>query len=992
MSLAYNEISNEMLYKRIRIYIEYIYRSQEKALEMEKLVNSVVGVKYCKANDFTGSLLVVYDDEIINENCVKQQIYRFVSKKMNKSLPINMKDVNSAISKKSVNFESIEKTLELKRSKEVLNKTINEKSNNNYHYIETSDIEKELKTNFRKGLSKLQVDEKLKEIGLNVISEAKRKSMIAKFFENINEFSTKLLVGVGLLSFVLGQIVDAVAILGIAAVETMLSTLQQHKAEKSLYSLKEMMVRNATVIRNGKQRIIDAKYVVPGDVIIIEAGEKVPADARIIESYELKVSEATLTGESTSVCKSPSLCQCEAELADRYNMLYMGTDILSGRGKAVVVATGKNTEIGKIAYILQNIKNESTPIENKIKKFTNKITKLAFGICMGISALGLLRGTSLVQVFILGVSFAIGAIPESLPAVVTAAMSLSVQKMASKNAIVRKLPAVETLGSANVICCDKTGTLTMNEMTVKEIYVDNNTYEIRGTGYNPKGDIVLKSGRINKKESLDKIITSGIICNNSNISNCDGKWQIHGDPTEGALLVAAYKNKVQIDEITNKYERIKEIPFDSSTRYMTVLVKHENEKEAYCKGSLSKVLDKCTRIYENGKERLLNYTDKERLKHIADEMGTKALRVLAFAYKKVLNDNKNIDNNFVFLGLVGMEDPPREEVKECIEKCKGAGIKVVMITGDNKNTAAAIGRKIGLLTDGIVLSGAELDDISDDKLTSIINKIQVFARTSPEQKYKIVKAFKRAGNVVAMTGDGVNDAPAIKEADIGIAMGKNGSDVARDTADIILTDDNFATIVAAIEEGRAVNLNIKNSMRYLLSGCLGEIVAILFSSMFIGIPLLLSLQILWTDVVSESILGASLTFEKPSNDIMKNPPISKDYEIIDRELKRKIVRTGVITGLTTFGIFQGSLWLGASLQKARTLAFTNLVLSQIVSVYNCKSDKDSKNKYMNISAIACVAMFGGMLYIPFIGSFFSTVPLNIKDLLILSGTTTLSTI
>lgn len=992
MSIAYKIINNEMLYKRVRVYIQYIYRNEEKALEIERAVYSIVGIKYCKANEFTGSLLVVYDDKLINEYFIKKQIYRFVSKKIILNSTIDIEITHSLKGRKTIDFQNIEKCMEIHNTKEALNKIPSVSSSNNYHSIKISHIEKKLDTNFINGLSKSQVDMKIKELGLNVISEAKRKSMIRRFFENLNEFSTKLLVGVGFLSFTLGQIVDAIAILGIAVVETVLSTLQQHKAEKSLYSLKEMMVRNATVIRNGKRRVIDAKYVVPGDVIIIEAGEKVPADARIIECNELKVSEAALTGESRPVCKSCDLCDENEELANRYNMVYMGTNILSGRVKAVVIATGLKTEMGKIAYMLQNIKNESAPIEKKIKKFTNKITKIAFGICMGVSALGLLNGVSLVQVFILGVSFAIGAIPESLPAVVTAAMSLSVQKMASKNAIVRKLPAVESLGSANVICCDKTGTLTMNEMTVKEIYVDENTYELKGSGYNPKGEIILKYGEINKKDSLHKIITAGVLCNNSNILNCDGKWQIHGDPTEGALLTAAYKNKMKVDEIVNKFERIKEIPFDSSTRFMTVLVEDKEERRAYCKGSVSKILDKCTRIYENGNERLITNSDKKNLQHTADEMGSKALRVLAFAYKNISINSKNIDNNFVFLGLVGMEDPPREEVKDCIEKCRNAGIRVVMITGDNKNTAAAIGRKIGLLTDGIVLSGVELDEINDDKLASIINKVQVFARTSPEQKYKIVKALKRAGNVVAMTGDGVNDAPAIKEADIGIAMGRNGSDVARDTADIILTDDNFSTIVAAIEEGRAVNINIKNSMRYLLTGCLGEIIAILFASVFGGIPLLLSLQILWTDVVSESILGTSLTFEKPSNDIMKKPPISKDYEIIDKEIKRKIIIRGIITGLTTFGTFKGSLLFGASLQKARTLAFSNLVLSQILSIYDCKTNRKSKNKYMNISAIACIAMFGGMLYIPFMSSFFSTVPLNVRDMLILSGATTLSRI
>lgn len=992
MPLAYNTIRSEILHKRIRVYIQSIYKNQEKALEIERLSSCITGVKYCKANPSTGSVLIIYDNETTDEHLIKRQIYRFISKKLLANLPTNMEAANSLMCKKAVIVENIEKTAEQQIPLAVSNRNISVKSTDNYHSIKVCDIEKKLNTNFINGLSKTQVDETIKELGLNVISEAKKKSIIAKFFENLNEFSTKLLVGVGLVSFMLGQFADAVAILGIAAVETILSTLQQHKAEKSLYSLKKMMVRNATVIRNGKKRIIDAKYLVPGDVIIIEAGEKVPADARIIECYELKTSEATLTGESAPVCKSLDICNSNTELANRYNMIYMGTNVLSGRGKAIVVATGINTEIGKIAYMLQNIKNECAPIEKKIKKVTNKIIKLALGVCLGISALGLLRGTPLVQVFILGVSFAIGAIPESLPAVVTAAMALSVQKMASKNAIVRKLPAVETLGSANVICCDKTGTLTMNEMTVKEIYVDNNTYEITGSGYNPKGDIVLNHGEIDKKESLHKIIDAGVLCNNSTISNCDGKWQIHGDPTEGALLTLAYKNNTKVEEIFNKYERIKEIPFDSSTRYMTVLVEDEKEMTAYCKGSLSKVLDKCTRIYENGKERLITYADRENLQHIADEMGKKALRVLSFAYKKVLKDNKNIDNNFVFLGLVGMEDPPRDGVKECIQKCRGAGIKVVMITGDNKNTAAAIGRKIGLLTDGIVLSGTELDDMSDDELSVIINKIQVFARTSPEQKYKIVKAFKRSGNVVAMTGDGVNDAPAIKEADIGIAMGRNGSDVARDTADIILTDDNFATIVAVIEEGRAVNLNIKNSVRYLLSGCLSEILAIVLASVLIGIPLLLSLQLLWINVVAETILGSALTLEKPSDDIMNCPPILKDDKIIDGELKKKIVRRGIATGLITFGIFQGSLFLGAGLQKARTLAFTSLILSQIANVYDCKTNKRSKNKYMNVASTACVTMLGGILYAPFMSSFFSTMPLNMADILLLSGTTTLSKI
>lgn len=990
MSLMCSATDSDVTYKRIRVYIQYIYKNSENALELERLSSRITGVKYCKANPITGRLLIVYDDEITDERLMKREIYKFVSQKINSNMIKDIQIENSSTNQKNVKAQNIEKTKNQKRPISIPNDNISYGSA--YHSIKICDIEKKLNTDFITGLSKTQVDKKLNQFGLNVISEGKRKSIIAMFLKNLNVFSTKLLVGAGVVSFMLGQFADAAAILSITAIETILSTVQQYKAEKSLYSLKEMIVKNATVIRNGKQQIIDAKCLVPGDIIIVEAGQKVPADARLIECYELKTSESTLTGESTPVCKDLEVCDNNTELANRYNIIYMGTNILYGRGKAVVIHTGINTEIGKIAYMLQNINNQSAPIEKKIRKFTNKITKISFALCIGISALGFFRGASLAQVFILGISFAMGAIPESLPAVVTAIMAFSVQKMTAKNAIVRKLPAVETLGSANIICCDKTGTLTMNEMTVKEIYVDNNLYEVTGSGYNPKGDIILKSGERDKKECLDKIMTAGILCNNSNISKCDGKWQIHGDPTEAALLTVAYKNNTNVEAIINKHERIKEIPFDSSTRYMTVLVDNKEEVKSYCKGSLSKVLDKCTRIYENGEERLITFAEKENLHYKAEEMGRKALRVLAFAYKRVHKDNISIDNNFVFLGLVGMEDPPREGVQDCIKRCINAGVKVVMITGDNKTTASAIGRKIGLLNDGMILCGNELEEMSDDDLTAIINKIEIFARTSPEQKYKIVKAFKRAGNVVAMTGDGVNDAPAIKEADIGIAMGGNGSDVARDTADIILTDDNFATIVAAIEEGRNVNLKIKSCVRYLLSGSLSEVLSILLACIITKMPLLLSLQVLWINAVAETILGSSLTLEKPSKNMMNYLPISKEKSLVDRELKKKIIRRGVVTGVSTFGIFQCSLMMGYGLKKARTLAFTNLILSQIVNVYDCKANKKCPNRYMNAASVVCLIMQGGILYFSTIRSFFKTTPLNILDLLLLSGTTTLSKI
>lgn len=996
MSFAYREYSSEngseVLYKRIRLYVQFIYNNRKEASDLEKTAENITGVNTSKANPLTGSLLIIYDDTITNVTLIKRQLYRYVSKRIFTGKITNFEDIKTFSHNKSAILKDIEERGENKLPDENNQNTPESNAANNFHTYKIRELAKSLGTNTMTGLTDKQAEDKVTELGLNVISEVKRKSLLKKLMENLNEFTTRLLIGVGLLSSALGHPVDGMAILGIALVEAVLSTLQQHRAEKSLYSLKKMMIPNATVIRNGSQQIIDAKYLVPGDIIILEAGEKIPADARLTECYGLTTSEAMLTGESAPVCKNLNICSTQTELADRSNMIYMGTNVLSGRGKAIVVATGRNTEIGNIAYMLQTIKNECAPIQNKIKKFTTRIAKFSIGLCLSLSAMGLFRGASLVSVIILGISFAIGAIPESLPAVVTAAMALSVQKMASKNAIVRKLPAVETLGSANVICCDKTGTLTMNEMTVKEIFVDNNTYKLTGTGYNPKGKILLKSGDPNKTDALNTILTAGILCNNSTISECEGRWSVLGDPTEGALITAARKSKLPCGDIPDKYKRIKEIPFDSSRSFMTVLVSNEDNRYAYCKGSLTKIMDKCTSIYDNGKERLFTSTDKEKLQAAADRMGSKALRVLAFCYKKVPNASSNINNNFVFLGLAGMEDPPRGEVKECIKKCRKAGIKVVMITGDNKNTAAAIGKNIGLLTDGIVLTGPELDVMSEDELYHIINNVQIFARTSPEQKYKIIKAFKRAGNIVAMTGDGVNDAPAMKAADIGIAMGVNGSDVARDSADIILTDDNFAAIVSAIEEGRTVNRNIKNSIKYLLSGCLSEMIAIGIATMFTGISPFISMQILWVNVIAETILGSSLTLETPSDNTMNCPPCSREDAIVDNAFKKQIVKRGLVIGLTTYAVFQGSMLFGTGLKKARTLAFTNIILSQIINVYDCRANKKKRNKYMNIASAVCLIILGIILYTPVIGVYFSATPLLSKDILLLAATTALAAI
>jgi Ca2+-transporting ATPase len=972
-------VDKNILYRRIRIYISIIYRNSKEAERFEEYANSLYGVNYSKANPLTGSLLIIFDELITDETVIKTLIYNFIKKLQapvkDKIINLNERFMNESANTISV-LEPVTKTY------------INHQGDNSiYHAVGLKKITTDLNTDLRNGLNERYANERIKELGLNVISENKRKSIIAHFLENFNDFSTKLLTGVGFVSLLLGHIAEGAVILGIVALETILGTLKQYKAEKSLYSLKDMMVQSARVIRDSTEYIIDAKYLVPGDIIIVEAGEKIPADARIIGCSDLMTSEASLTGESTPICKRSGTLKADTGLGNRYNMLFMGTNVLSGRGKAIVVATGMNTQIGKIAYMLQNITAEPAPLETKIKNFTNKFTKASFAVCFAISAIGLLSGSTVIEVLMLGISFAIGAIPESLPAVVMAAMSSSVQKMAEKNVIVRKLPAVETLGAANVICCDKTGTLTMNEMTVRKIYTDNNIYSVAGTGYDPKGSIIIYEGDPSRSNGLDRLIAAGVLCNNSNLICCDGKWTVQGDPTEGALISAAHKHNLDINRLRSIYKRTKEIPFDSTRRTMTVIVSNDEETYIYSKGSISRIMEKCTFIFENGEERLFTKTDKVRLQGIADELGSEALRVLAFAYKKVEKNSRTIDNNFVFIGFVGMEDPPREGVKEAIQKCKCAGIKVVMITGDNKNTAAAIGHELGLLTDGLVVSGNELEQMSDDKLSSIINNIQIFARTSPEQKYRIVKAFKCKGNVVAMTGDGVNDAPAIKEANIGIAMGRNGSDVTKDAADIILVDDNFTTIVGAIEEGRSVYNNIRNSMTYLLSASLSEMFTIFMASAVSGVSPLLSMQVLWINVIAETLLGSTFALERPSDDIMKHPPISKDAPLFDRELNRQVIRRGFGMGISTFALFQGSLMFGASMEKARTLAFTNIIASQLVNVYDCRSNKKSRgNKYMNASAFISASMMACIIYMPFLNSFFEVVPLYPVELAVILGT------
>lgn len=955
--------------KRIRVFLQEIYRHDAMASRVSKYVSAVNGVRLASANPLTGKILVIFDEAVTDEYSICSQIYEFV------------KNIHKTQDSKIVEMVSLRKIREPKALAEanragMFRHTAHADNGSPFHGLHKNEIIRLLRTDPVRGLSTKGAQESIKSCGYNLLSEKKKESIFKKIIKNLFDFSTRLLLAVGTISLVIGQIPDAIAIFGIVAIQTVLSTVQQHKAENSISSLKGMMVSKAKVIRDGKERVIAAKYLVPGDIILVEGGDKVPVDARIVECHEIRAMEASLTGESSAVDKCAKGVR-NRDLADQANMLFMGTDILCGRAKAIVTSTGMHTEIGKIANMLQNIKGSMPPIQKKVNRLTKTMTIAASCFCLFFAGAGLLTGKKLGEVLIMSICFSIGAIPESLPAVVSASMALSVQRMAKKNAIVRCLPAVETLGSTDVICCDKTGTLTMNEMTVKQIYTGKSFYFVKGSGYNPEGEIILKNSDRPAEDALERLLTAAVLCNNASLVKSDGKWSVNGDPTEGALLTAAYKQGLPVDAIKCNANRVREIPFDSTRQCMMTVNEGEKGLIAYCKGAFGKVSEKCSHIYENGQVRLFTAADKENLRNVCKKMGDNALRVLTFAYKEADGKESDLDSDFVFLGIVGMADPARPGVIESIQKCHHAGINVVMITGDNKNTAAEIARQVGLLTDGQILTGTELDGISDDELHPVIDNIQVFARTCPEHKHRIVKALKSTGHIVAMIGDGVNDTPAMKEADIGVAMGKGGSDVAKDVAGITLVDDDFSTIVAAIQEGRSVTNNIQNATGYLLAGAFGEIAAIGLCALGFGVLPLISIQILWVNVIAETIIGSVLAAEPPCCDVMDRPPYEKGAPLLDRESMRQIFTGGMLIGLSTLGIFGGAMLLGLGLAKARTLAFSTLIISQLIYAYQCRRNRNQRpSKYMRTAMLSSSALLLGILYCPSLGSFFGTVPLT----------------
>lgn len=660
------------------------------------------------------------------------------------------------------------------------------------------------------GISSDEAGRRLEKYGRNELKEEKREGLISKFIDQLKEFLVLILIVSAIVSLFFGEVNDAIVILSIVILNSLFGVFQEYRAEEALKALRKMTSPTIRVIRDGKDKEVDAREIVPGDIMVLETGDKISADARIIESASLKMDEAPLTGESIAVEKQAMALKGEISVADRNNCVFAGTNVVWGRGKAAVFSTGMNTELGKIAELVQVSGMEETPLQKKLENFGKQLGVIIIAICALITVVGIAEGKPGLEMFLTGVSLAVAAIPEGLPAVVTITLAIGMQKMAKQNAIVRKLSAVETLGCTSVICSDKTGTLTRNELTVTKLYAGGRIFDVSGVGYNPKGHFLYKGNRIDPRKipDLKLMLEIGALNNDSKQVTEGGSYRIYGDTTEGALMVSSAKAGIDTEELLEEYPRISEIPFDSLRKCMTTVHETNGNLVSYMKGAPEIILSNCTHLLEGGKVKKLSPESRAKIKEIYSGMAKNALRVLGFACKELSRstknfDEKNCERGLTFVGLQGMIDPPREEAKHSIEVCKKAGIRVVMITGDHKLTAIAIGRQLGLIDDeGKAISGEELDKVSDKELTSLVEEVSIFARVSPEHKLMIVKTLKKLGYVVAVTGDGVNDAPSLKEAQIGVAMGITGTDVSKEASDMILTDDNFSTIVKAVDEGK----------------------------------------------------------------------------------------------------------------------------------------------------------------------------------------------
>jgi len=777
-----------------------------------------------------------------------------------------------------------------------------------------------------------------------------------------------------------------------------LGFIQEYRAEKAMAALKRMAAPTARVLRNGEEKEIPARELVPGDMVLLEAGSLVPADLRLVEEFNLKIDEAPLTGESMPVEKDTRALEGEVPLGDRVNMAYMGTHAVYGRGRGVVVATGMATEFGRIAGALMEVEERRTPLQESLDEMGKRLAVAALGVVSLIVTVGLLRGEEALEMFIWGVALAVAVVPEALPAVVTISLALGVKRMVRRNALVRRLPAVETLGSTTFICTDKTGTLTQNKMAVREVFLKGVSMEVTGRGYEPEGEFRLGGRTVDPGEDvhLQELLRIAALCNDSHLVEREEGWEVTGDPTEGALLVAAVKGGTDPEEVGRAYPRVHEIPFTSERKRMTTVHQGPTGLLVLSKGAPEEILRCCSLLLVAEGEIPMGDAEREAVLEAAEAMAGRGLRVLAGARRSLpgeqLPADRDIEKDMVFVGLWGMMDPPRPEARAAIERCRSAGIKVAMVTGDHRVTAEAVARELGILRGGRVLTGLELDRIEDRELEGIVDEVDVYARVSPAHKLKIVEALHRRGHIVAMTGDGVNDAPALKMADIGVAMGITGTDVTKEAGAIILTDDNFASIVAAVEEGRIIFSNIKKYLMYLLSSNLGEVL-IMAAAVLGGLPLpLTAVQILYVNLATDGLPALALSVDPPEKGIMRRRPRDPKKSIFAGNVWKLMVIGGVWSAAVNLAIFLWALDSGKGLLEAQCMVFASLILVQFIKAYNYRSDTLSvfeiglfSNRWLNLAVLWESFLLALIIYLPFLQRAFGTYGLGTGDWAVVLG-------
>ncbi len=854
-----------------------------------------------------------------------------------------------------------------------------------WHESEAADVLRELASDGSRGLSHTEAASRLAEYGPNELQPAGVVSAWTILLGQFKNVLIVILVMAGALSAFLGHSVEAAAIIIIMLVAVLLGFLQEYRMEHAIEALRQRAPPTASVVREGEELTLAARELVPGDLILLQAGNKVPADARLVETVNLQIEEAALTGESVPAEKQTvPLADGSLALADRKNMVYAGTTVTYGRGRAVVVATALETEFGKIARALGTVEAGDTPLQENLDRVGRALARGALVVVAVVVVLGLSRGLPLVEMLVFGVALAVAIVPEALPAVVTISLALGVQRMAKRNALIRRLLAVETLGSTSVICSDKTGTLTKGEMTVRKIFAAGETFEIAGAGFDPRGEFQQGGQTVDPPDALVMLLRAAVCASDARLVERDRRWSIKGDPTEGALVIAAAKAGIIKDDLERQLPRIQEIPFASETKRMTTLHSTEAGAIAYSKGAPEVILGLCNRQLTGCGEISLDDFQRDALLAKAREMANEALRVLAIAAKPNAT-LESAEREMTFLGLVGMIDPPRPEARAAIRKCEEASIRPVMITGDHPTTALAVARELSLLRDGRIITGAELEILSDAELEREVETIAVYARVSPAHKLRVVTALQKKGHVVTMTGYGINDAPALKKADVGVAMGITGTDVSREAAAITLTDDNFASIVAAVEEGRGIFSNIKKYLMYLLSSNIGEI-GLMLGAALAGLPTpLTAVQILYVNLATDGLPALALAADPPEAGLMRRPPRNPRRGIFTRPVLVLMAAGGLWSTIANLSLYSWLLRSGRGLSHAMATTFVALVLIEFFKAYSFRSDRNSvfnrpfSNRWLNLAIVWELALLAGIVHAPLLREAFGTSAFLLPD-------------